>query len=161
MIANVTDLLRRTRQHHAIEHATLHVLTARQPAQRFTGYSDPLGFTIVGDVDEHTLRRAVGDALLRLQAGEHHLALHPNCGTNLATSALLVALVASITGNKRGPLERFVTTLIGILPVLLFARTIGFYLQGYTTSTDVADRWVAAIQPVAFGSLRAYRVLFE
>lgn len=161
MVANFTLLLRRTRQHHAIEHATLHVLTTRHPGHRFSGYSDPLGFIIAGDVDEHTIRRAVGDALLRLQAGEHSLALHPNCGTNLVTSAVLVALVACITGGKRNPLERFVTTLLGILPVLIFAKTVGFYLQGYTTSADVSDRWVADIHPVSMGRLRAHRVVFE
>jgi hypothetical protein len=161
MVANITLLLRRTRQHHAIEHATLHVLTARHPNQRFTGYSDPLGFLIAGDVDENTLRRAVGDALLRLQAGEHGLALHPNCGTNLVTSALLIALVATLTARKRNPLERFLTTLIGVLPALFFAKSIGLYLQGYTTSAEVGDRWVAGIQPVTIGSVRAYRVIFE
>ena len=161
MIATFTELLQRTRQHHAIEHATLHMLTARHPGKRLTGYSDPLGFTILGDLDEQSIRRGVGDALLRLQAGEHSLALHPNCGTNLVTSAVLVALVATITGNKRQALERFVTTLIAVLPVVLFAKTIGFYLQGYTTSTEVADRWVAEIRPVLIGGMRAHRVLFE
>lgn len=161
MIATFTELLQRTRQHHAIEHATLHMLAVRHPSKRFTGYSDPLGFTIAGDVDEQSIRRAVGDALLRLQAGEHHLALHPNCGTNLVTSAALVALVATITGRKRQAAERFVTTLIAVLPVILFAKTIGFRLQGYTTSTEVADRWVAEIHPVLFVGVRAHRVLFE
>jgi hypothetical protein len=161
MIATFTELLHRTRQHHAIEHATLHMLTARHPGKRLAGYSDPLGFTILGELDEQSIRRGVGDALLRLQAREHSLALHPNCGTNLVTSAVLVALVATFTGHKRQALERFVTTLIAVLPVILFARSIGFYLQGYTTTTEVADRWVAAILPVSLGGLRAHRVLFE
>ncbi len=70
MIDQLTDLVQRTRQHHGIEHATIHILTARHPGKRFSGLSDPLGFTILGDVGEPDLRRAVGDALLRLQAGE-------------------------------------------------------------------------------------------
>ncbi len=161
MIETVFGLVRRTRQHHAIEHATLHVLTARHPGQRFSGYSDPLGFIITGAPDEYTVRRAVGDALLRLQAGEHSLARHPNCGTNLVTSAVMVALVAVITGGKRKPLERFVTMLIGVLPVLLVSKSVGMHLQGYTTLADVGDRWVADIQPITIGPLRAHRVLFE
>ena len=161
MIATFTELLHRTRQHHAIEHATLHMLATRHPSKRFTGYSDPLGFTIAGDLDEQSLRRAVGDALLRLQAGEHSLAIHPNCGTNLVTSAVLVALVATLTGNKRNAMERFITTLIAILPVILFAKTVGHYLQGYTTSTEVGDRWVAGIHPVLLGRICAHRVVFE
>ena len=161
MIATFTELLQRTRQHHAIEHATLHVLTGCHPGKRLTGYSDPLGFTILGELDEQSIRRGVGDALLRLQAGEHSLALHPNCGTNLVTSAVLVALVATIMGRKQQALERFVTTLIAVLPVILFAKTVGFYLQGYTTSNEVGDRWVAEIRPVLLAGMRAHRVLFE
>ena len=161
MIATFTELLHRTRQHHAIEHATLHMLATRHPSKRFTGYSDPLGFTIAGDLDEQSLRRAVGDALLRLQAGEHGLAIHPNCGTNLVTSAVLVALVATLTGNKRNAMERFITTLIAILPVILFAKTVGHYLQGDTTSTEVGDRCVAVIHPVLLGRICAHRVVFE
>jgi len=161
MMVMLQEMVRRTRQHHAIEHATLHVLTARHPGRRFSGYSDPLGFIITGAPDEYTVRRAVGDALLRLQAGEHSLALHPNCGTNLVTSAVLVALVALILGGKRKPFERFVTMLIGVLPVLLFSKSVGMYFQGYTTLAEVGDRWVADIQPIALGGLRAHRVLFE
>ncbi|MBX3011269.1 MAG: hypothetical protein KF832_07165 [Caldilineaceae bacterium] len=161
MFTVVMELVQRTRQHHAIEHATLHVLAARYPSRRFSGYSDPLGFTIAGNLDETALRHAVGDALLRLQAGESSLALHPNCGTNLVTSATLVALVALITGSKRNPVERFITTLIGVIPVMLFAKQIGFFLQSYTTAADVSDRWVAEIRPLTIGTLHAHRVLFE
>jgi hypothetical protein len=161
MIAHVAELLQRTRQHHAIEHATLHVLTARHPGHRFTGYSDPLGFFIVGDMDEQTLRRAVGDAMLRLQAGEHTLARHPNCGTNLVTSAVLISLVALLTNSRRSRLERFVTTLLCVTPALLFTKDIGMYLQGYTTSAEISDRWVATIHSISIGGLRAHRVLFE
>lgn len=161
MIANLTELLQRTRQHHAIEHATLHVLSSRYPGQSFSGYSDPLGFTVAGDVDENALRRAVGDALLRLQAGEHKLARHPNCGTNLVTTAVLVTLMALSVNSRRHPMERFAMTLIGVVPMMILAKPIGLYLQGYTTSADVADRWVAAIHPVSLGGIRAHRVLFE
>jgi Domain of unknown function (DUF6391) len=161
MLIEISTLIRRTRQHHAIEHATIHVLSARYPRHSFSGYSDPLGFTITGDLDELAIRRAVGDALLRLQAGEHDLARHPNCGTNLVTSAVLVALAALLTSQKRNPVERFVTTLIAVLPVIVFAKHVGLYFQGYTTSAAVSDRWVAAIHPVSIGRMRAHRVLFE
>jgi hypothetical protein len=159
---NLTDLIRRTRQHHAIEHATIHLLAARIPAQRFSGYSDPLGFTIYGEVEEEELRRVVSDALLRLQAGEDQLAIHPNCGTNLATSAVLVTLAGVITGSgRRSFWERFATALVFVLPALVLARPLGAHLQRYTTLAEVADRWLAEIRPVQVGNARAYRVLFE
>ena len=50
VLTTVKNAIRRTRQHHAIEHATLHVLAARFPHRRMAGYSDPGGFTIFGDL---------------------------------------------------------------------------------------------------------------
>jgi hypothetical protein len=162
MIALLSDLIRRTRQHHAIEHATIHLLTARHPERRYSGVSDPFGFTIYGEVDEYDLRRAVGDALLRLQGGEQRLAIHPNCGTNLVTTGVVVTLTALITGGgRRSLLERFTTALLFVMPALLLSRPLGYRLQEYTTLADVADRWVAEIRPVTFAGASAYRVLFE
>jgi hypothetical protein len=166
MMTVLSGLLRRIRQHHAIEHATLHVLAARYPYTSFSGYSDPLGFTIYAsdEIHEEQIRRAVGDALLRLQAGERELAIHPNCGTNLATSALfatLAAFVAGLGGRRRGALDRLATMLIFVTPALIAAKPLGFRLQGYTTLAEVSDRWVADVRPLHFGRLRAVRVLFD
>ena len=97
MLPTPAAAIRRTRQHHAIEHATIHLLTARFPGQRFSGLSDAFGFTIYADVDEADLWRAVDDAITRMKAGEAGLAIHPNCGTNLATTALLATGAALIS----------------------------------------------------------------
>jgi len=107
MLNSLSGVVRRTRQHHAVEHATLHLLAARLPNRRFGGYSDPLGFTIVGEATTEELQHAVGDALLRLQAGERGLAIHPNCGTNLLAAGATVT-AASMFGSAvvRGRLER-------------------------------------------------------
>lgn len=157
----IADLIRSTRQHHAIEHATLHLLAARRPGESFSGISDPWGFTILGEVDEPTLRKAVGDALLHLHAGERHLAIHPNCGGNLAVAGLIVTLVALLAGGGRRPFwDRYPTALIFVLPALVLARSLGYHVQRYTTLADVADRWVAAIEPVELFGAQAHRVSF-
>jgi hypothetical protein len=156
------DLARRTRQHHAIEHATLHMLAARFPRQSFVGYSDPLGFTVYGDVDKEALRRAVGDALLRLQAGEAGLAIHPNCGTNLATSTVLATLAALVgLAGRRRLLDRLTSGLLLVLVAQIVAKPLGLHLQEYTTLAEVGDRWVASIHPLSARAIRAHRVLFE
>jgi hypothetical protein len=162
MIMILADLIRRTRQHHAIEHATLHMLAARLPFRHFSALSDPLGFTVYGNASEDDLRRAVGDALLRLQAGEAKLAIHPNCGTNLAVTGVLVTLITLLAGGgRRHLLERFATALLFVLPTLVWSRPLGYHLQTYTTLADVSDRWVIDIRPVQMGGVKAHRVLFE
>ncbi|MCB9158527.1 MAG: hypothetical protein H6644_01505 [Caldilineaceae bacterium] len=156
------DIIRRTRQHHAIEHATIHLLSARLPGQRFSGLSDPAGFTIYGDVDEVVLRRAVGDALLRLQAGEARLAIHPNCGTNLAVTALLTTASAFVAaGASRRVVDRIPLTFMLALPALVLSRPLGLRVQQYTTLADVGDRWVADVFPVGGGAFHAHRVVFD
>lgn len=161
MVEELAYLLHRTRQHHALEHATLHVMIQRARARSLSGYSDPFGFTIFGDTDEESVRRGVGDALLRLQAGEKSLAIHPNCGTNLVSVGLLVTLAALAAGRKKNPLERFSLTLLWVLPMIVAGKALGMKLQRYTTCADVSDRWVADIYPITLGQIRAYRVLFE
>jgi hypothetical protein len=163
VLTSVRDAVRHTRQHHAIEHATLLSLAARVPGQRLLGYSDPRGFTIFGEVTTEVLRRAVSDALLRLQAGEHQLAIHPNCGTNLAVTALLAtsaALIGSAAG-RRDPLSRFAGALILVMPALIVGQPLGLHLQQYTTLANVSDRWVKEVRLLDLPGVSAHRVLFE
>jgi hypothetical protein len=162
MYGVLVEVVQRTRQHHALEHATIHMLSSRFPQENFTGLSDPLGFTIVGDVTEPDMRRAVGDALLRLQAGESRWAIHPNCGTNLLTTATAATLAAMAgLALPRSLFERFVVALCFVLGAIVAARPAGYWLQGYTTLAEVADRWVAEIQPVRVFGRRGHRVLFD
>ena len=154
--------MRRVRQHHAIEHATLHLLAERFPHRTFAGYSDPLGFLIYGQVDDYALRRAVGDAMLRLQAGEAHLAIHANCGTMLASTAILTAMAALIGGaGKQKGLARLPSILMWILGALVVSRPLGLRLQRYTTQADIADRWLVEVRTLSSGRFPVHRVFFE
>ncbi len=165
--------VRRTRQHHAMEHATLHVLTDRYPQRRFAGYSDPLGFIIWGEVDSFALRRAVNDAMLRLRAGESHLAIHANCGTMLASTALLAAFAALIgSAGQRGSLARFTGMLTWVLGALVVSRPLGLRLQRWTTLAEIGDRWLVEVRPLTLnlgrgngtlpgGKGTLHRVIFE
>jgi hypothetical protein len=162
MINVLTDLARRTRQHHAIEHATLHLLAQRLPHARLVGLSDPYGFTIFGDVEPSIVQRAASDALLRLQAGESHLAIHPNCGTNVATTALLVSAAALLAGaGKRGLTDRFMRTALFVVPALVASQPLGFRAQEVTTLADVGDRWLAGMRATRAGGLRLCRIDFK
>src|SRR5436305_12494772 len=81
---------RRIRQNHALEHATITILSGMIPDPRISARSSSRGFIIFGDVDVGQLRRALDEALRRLQAGEAQLAIHPNCGTNLVVGISLM-----------------------------------------------------------------------
>jgi hypothetical protein len=156
------DTVRRVRQHHAIEHATIHLLAARYPHGRFAGLSDPWGFTLYADVPQQEVQRAVGDALLHLQAGEQELAIHPNCGTNLTTSIVLVTLSTLLaTTRQRSHLDRLTILLTLVTGTLLLAQPLGFQLQRYTTLADVSNRWLIAVQPITRGRQQAYRVILD
>ncbi len=162
LLTRLWDGAQRTRQHHAIEHATLHMLAERFPQRHFAGYSDPQGFSVYGEVDSHDLRRAVGDALLRLQAGESHLAIHANCGTVLAATALVTTLAALVGGmGQKGVVARFTSALMWVLGALVLSKPLGLRLQRYTTSAQVTDRWVAEIRPLSTGKIFIHRVIFE
>ena len=79
-------MLRRTRRNHAIEHAAVHVLTARWPGLSMAGRSDSRGFWLYGNVETSEVESAVREAMERLDR-EPHLAIHPHCGTNLVVGA--------------------------------------------------------------------------
>ena len=59
MLATLQALVRRIRQHHAIEHATLTILAERFPGRRMVGYSDPMGVTLWTDLPEAAVQRAL------------------------------------------------------------------------------------------------------
>ncbi len=154
--------LKRIRQHHAIEHATIHLLAARYPRVALAGLSDPWGFTLYGRVPEEAVEQAVGEALQRLQAGEEEIAIHPNCGTNFTTSIFLATAAALIStaGHRRTFLDKVTSTAGLVTLALLIAGPLGMRLQRFTTSAAVGDRWLAQITPVAIGSRQAHRITF-
>jgi hypothetical protein len=85
------------RQVHALEHATVWVLSeaagaaAENAGDRLGGMSTETGFYIYGAVETEQLRRAAQTALHRLVGGDWDLAVHPRCGTNLSVGILLTA----------------------------------------------------------------------
>ena len=61
------------------------------------GHSTTAGFRILGDVPTEAVETAVREALMRLKAGEHDLAVHPNCGTNFVTAGIFSGLAGALT----------------------------------------------------------------
>lgn len=127
------------RRNHALEHATLQILGAKNPRLRLAGYSDSLGFWIIGKVDFDDLQEAIHQAETRLNQGEAHLAIHPNCGTNFAASGLVAALAAFLamlgTGNSnRSRWERLPLAAVLVTLSLILTRPLGPWLQAVATT---------------------------
>lgn len=162
MINVLTGIIRRTRQNHGLEHATIHMLGGRVRGVRISGISDPWGFTLFGNLTQPVVLRATSDALLRLQAGESNLAIHPNCGTNLFVKVVLASLAALLAQvGKRDTLDQFVRTMLFVLPALVIGEPLGYRVQAYTTTPNVADRWIVSVQRIAIGPVVIHRVTME
>jgi uncharacterized protein DUF6391 len=131
---------RRTRQNHALEHATVTLLSQTLPTLNASARSNSRGFIIFADAPVDDVRQAADEALGRLQAGESELAIHPNCGTNLAVG-LSLALVGSLFAlTALRPRTRIATVAAGSLAGITVARPVGTLMQRYiTTLADVQD----------------------
>lgn len=141
----------RLRSNHALEHATLHVLQQTGFTGRLGGISDAGGFWIYGEIPTETLLVAAQAACKRLAAGESGLAVHPNCGTNLAVGALAAGGLAWIgmRGSKGKPTRRMAR-----LPMAALMGVIGYQItkplgpkiqEQITTNADVSGIEIAEV----------------
>ncbi len=125
---------RRIRQNHALEHATITILSGYVPDLRISARSSSRGFIIFGDVDLGQLRRALNEALSRLQAGESQLAIHPNCGTNLVVGFTLLTFGTLLGMTSSRARTRVASTALSSVAGLMAARPLGEVVQKYVTT---------------------------
>lgn len=125
---------RRLRQNHALEHATITILSGYVEGLSMSARSTSHGFTIFGDVDLGQLRRALDEALRRLQAGEAELAIHPNCGTNLAVGVSLITLGTMLGLVSNRARTRVASAALSSVAGYAAARPIGQLVQKYITT---------------------------
>ncbi len=150
---HIQDLLmgRRVRQNHALEHATFTIMAQMDPS--FTGsarsFSD--GFIVFSNVDLDLLRRASDEALRRLQAGEAELAIHPNCGTNLAVGITFVTVGTMLGMTSSRSRTRVAAAAASSVAGWAAARPLGEYVQRhFTTLPDLRGVSVAEISHRSF-----------
>ena len=131
------------RQVHALEHATVWVLsqssgtaTARADNDLLGGMSTDQGFYLYGRVNIAQLRQAVGEALQRIASGEWDLAVHPRCGTNLSVGMLLTAgLAVGINlALPRGPILQLLGLGAAAAAAAQLAPDVGALAQRYVTT---------------------------
>lgn len=152
----------RVRRHHAIEHATVTLLTERNPDVRVIGRSDTKGFYIYGDVDRDELEDAAQRGLARLQSGESALAVHPRCGTNIVVTSLLSALAAMLALGRRPRLDKIPNVILATTLAAFLAQPLGAQVQEHiTTSPDVRGARIGAIRESRMGKVKVQHVEIE
>ena len=135
------DILNVIRQNHALEHATMHILSRHNPYARLVGRSTVSGFLIYGTVDTRQVAAATTEALVRLQQGEAYLAVHPRCGTNLAVTSILAGTAAfgATLGRPRSKLDRLPLALTAATLAAIAAQPLAHAIQQYVTTTPELD----------------------
>jgi len=158
------DPISRVRRNHGLEHATLHILSKRNLGKRMGGHSDFNGFWLLGDLETEQVRSAADEALRRMKNGEHHLAVHPNCGTNFAAAGSMAGLAGlmgmiGVGSRRRDKLERIpLVATLGTLALIL-AQPLGPVLQKKITTSGVPGNLeIVAIIPSQRGRVTAHRV---
>lgn len=157
----------RVRRNHALEHATIHLLSRAGPRTTLVGRADSEGFYLYGDVSTQQVQQASAEALRRLRAGEHQLAIHPNCGTSLLTAGLLASASAffSLLGVRRQDRWR---DRLARLPMAVFAATVALILaqplgaaaqRHLTTEGNPGDLSIVRIQRHQAGGRTIHRVI--
>lgn len=159
----LNEFISRVRRNHGLEHATIHILTARHQNFSAQGNSDHRGFNlnIYGNISETDVRTAVQEAYARLKAGEHHLAIHPNCGTVLLTTATLAVLAAqSVFTAEQKRQQRLAndwlvmsralpSAIFAVVIALITGKPLGIQLQAqYTVEGDLKEMEVISVRRV-------------
>ncbi len=156
----------RVRRNHALEHATVQVLGERYRGLRMAGRSSVWGFYVWGRLPTEEVLAAAQEGLRRLQAGQRHLAVHPNCGSNLAVAGVLAGVGAFLVADlgKRADssanraaktgffrrsmnwLNRLSLACTAAILGLVLARPLGTLFQTHvTTDADVGGLRIAGI----------------
>jgi hypothetical protein len=135
----------RVRRNHALEHATMHVLGEWHHSIKMVGRSSLRGFYIYSDVPTENVLAAAQEGLRRLRVGQWQMAIHPNCGSNLAVAGVLAGVGAflALGGKSRSRLQRLsrlpLACAAAVVGVLL-AQPLGPILQArVTTEANVGD----------------------
>lgn len=158
------QLISRVRRNHGLEHATIHVLSEKYRNFSAQGNSNHRGFylNIYGDISEQAVMDAVEEAFRRMKRGEHHLAVHPNCGTVLLTTATMMTLATQLVfGLEQRRQKRAVSDLnvlfnafpsavLAAVLALIVSRPVGIALQAkFTTEGDLGNLQISRIERIA------------
>src|SRR5579859_4558470 len=142
------------RQNHALEHATIVLLSKKYPDVRLAGVSSAVGFFVFGDIPTEAILPAAQEALNLLRTSQPELAIHERCGTNLAVAGMLTGLSAMAVAKMRKPFSTANNVILASTAALILARPLGLMVQRYiTTQTPNSSMKITGVnRRVLFGT---------
>lgn len=142
------------KQNHALEHATIVLLSKKYPDVRLAGISFAAGFFVFGDLPTEAILPAADEALNLLRTTQPELAVHERCGTNLAVAGMLTGLSAMTVAKMRRPFNTANNVILASTAALILARPLGLTVQRYfTTQTPNASMTITGVKPMTlFGT---------
>ncbi len=137
------------KQNHALEHATIVLLSKKYPDVRLAGISFAAGFFVFGDIPTEAILPAAEEALNLLRTTQPELAVHERCGTNLAVAGMLTGLSAMTVAKMRRPFNTANNVILASTAALILARPLGLTIQRYfTTQTPDASMTITGVKPM-------------
>jgi hypothetical protein len=122
------------KQNHALEHATIVLLSRKYPEVRFAGISFAAGFFVFGDVPTEAILPAAQEALTLLRTTSPELAIHERCGTNLAVTAMVTGISAMTVARMRRPFGSVNNVILATMAAMIASRPLGLTVQRYITT---------------------------
>ncbi len=142
------------KQNHALEHATIVLLSRKYPDVRLAGISFASGFFVFGDVPTEAILPAAREGLTLLRTTTPELAIHERCGTNLAVMGILAGLSAMTVAKMRRPYGTPNNVILATTAAIVLARPLGLTVQRhFTTQTPNASMTLTGVKPMTlFGT---------
>lgn len=122
------------KQNHALEHATIVLLSRQFPDVRLAGISFAAGFFVFGELPTEAILPAAEEALNLLRTTSPEMAIHERCGTNLAVTGILTGLAAMTVARMRRPYNSVNNVILATTAALILARPLGLTVQRYVTT---------------------------
>jgi hypothetical protein len=141
-VAQQIFLGRAVKQNHALEHATIVLLSRQFPDTRLAGVSFAAGFFVFGEVPPEAIVPAAEGALQLLRTTTPEMAIHERCGTNLAVTGILTGMAALAVARMRRPFNSLNNVILASTAAIILARPLGLTVQRYVTTQTPADSLV-------------------
>jgi hypothetical protein len=153
------DAINSIRRNHALEHATITLMLARQGPMRVIGRAGTDGFYVYANVASDRLEEFAHEALGRLQRGESSLAVSPLCGTNIAVAGILAGAASAFALlGKRSFLDGVSRAITASMVAIVASQPIGRLIQkNYTTSAELDGVRIVSVERVG-GDIGLHKV---